>query len=144
MLTKVIAKHGERFPESLLPLQSTFDALQDNLREHVAKEDAVLFPAIVALEGHVQPGWEWIAEPIAALKAEHAKAEDAFARIVELTGNYVPPPGACPTFVGLYYGLAELEREERAHLRLENRVLLPRAAELATQTTGGLSARGGI
>ncbi len=50
MLDKVVQRHGHRLPETLLPLQATFESLRRELLEHMAKEDAVLFPAVLALE----------------------------------------------------------------------------------------------
>jgi regulator of cell morphogenesis and NO signaling len=134
MLDRVVSRHGERFPEMLLPLQATFDGLRDELFAHMAKEDQVLFPAVVALEGSpgpFPPGAAWIAQPIEVMEAEHDAAGAALARIRELTGGHVPPPDVCPTFQGLFYGLAQLEREMHVHIHLENNVLFPRAAELA-------------
>jgi regulator of cell morphogenesis and NO signaling len=134
MLDKVVSKHADRMPETLLPLRETFAGLQEELCEHMAKEDAVLFPAIVALEdgGGIDPAWEWITQPIAVMEAEHRSAGAALARIAELTDNHVPPNWACPTFRGLYYGLEELERDMHQHVHLENNILFPRAAALAT------------
>jgi len=133
MLDKVVSRHGARLPETLLPLQQTFAALQAELLEHMAKEDAVLFPAIVALESEpesVRPGWGWIDQPIEVMEAEHADAGAALERIASLTHGYVPPADACPTFRGLYHGLEELEREMHLHVHLENHILFPRAAAL--------------
>jgi regulator of cell morphogenesis and NO signaling len=99
----------------------------------MANEDAVLFPAIVALEsgGPVAPdALRSIDRPIAVLEAEHAAAGTALARLSDLTDGYVPPADACPTFRGLYYGLAELERDMHLHVHLENHVLFPRAAAM--------------
>src|SRR5262245_22551463 len=56
MLDKVVSRHGDHLPETLLPLQETFKQLQAELLVHMAKEDRVLFPFIVALErGGVLP-----------------------------------------------------------------------------------------
>jgi len=65
------------------------------------------------------------------MEAEHEDAGQALTRMRELTRGYAPPEGACPTFRGLYYGLAELERDMHVHIHLENNVLFPRAASLA-------------
>ena len=62
-----------------------------------------------------------------ALKAAAVPAEAALARMRELTDSYTPPADACPTFRGLYYGLAELERDMQIHIHLENDILFPRA-----------------
>jgi len=138
MLAKVIARHGDRLPETLRPLRSTFDQLQTELLEHMAKEDAVLFPAIVALESgaaaHAGPAsWEWLQQPIAVMEQEHDDAGAALERIRRVTRNYTPPDWACPTFRGLYHGLLELEQDMHEHVHLENNILFPRAATLARE-----------
>jgi regulator of cell morphogenesis and NO signaling len=133
MVDKVVSRHGDRRAATLLPLQTTFAPLQAGLLEHMANEDAVLFPAIVALEsgGPVAPATlRSIDQPIAVLEAEHAAAGTALARLSDLTDGYVPPEDACPTFRGLYYGLAELERDMHLHVHLENHVLFPRTAAM--------------
>jgi len=138
MVDKVVSRHGARLPR-LAQLQATFAGLQHELLEHMKKEDEVLFPAIVALEDGAAPGraagWTWIDQPILAMEAEHASAGAALERIAELTDGHVPPEDACPTFRGLYHGLAELEREMHVHVHLENHILFPRAATLARSMT---------
>jgi len=141
MLDKVVSRHGARLGDTLLPLQATFTTLETELLEHMAKEDAMLFPSLVALEAGQTPtgaaGWTWIDQPIAVMEAEHASAGAALLRIAELTGGYVPPEGACPTFRGLYFGLSELERDMHVHVHLENHILFPRAAALASASRTG-------
>ena len=137
MLDKVVQRHGHRQPETLLPLQTTFESLRRELLEHMAKEDAVLFPAVLALESgaaaeRTSAGWGWIEQPIEVMEAEHEAAGAALARMRALTGGYAPPDDACPTFRGLYYGLSELERDMHLHVHLENHILFPRAARLAS------------
>jgi regulator of cell morphogenesis and NO signaling len=138
MLAKVVERHGDRLPDVLGPLQLTFNRFKRELLEHMAKEDAVLFPAIVAAEEAVaqkrdpDESWGWIAKPIDALTMEHEFAGTVLAAMRALTGGYVPPPDACPTFRGLYHGLAELENDMHLHVHLENNVLFPRVARLAS------------
>jgi len=135
LLAKVVSRHGEHYPETLLPLERTFAGFQRELLDHMMKEDEVLFPAIIALEqGRPDPtgsGWAWVGHPIEIMEAEHEDAGRALAEMRRLTGGYAPPIGACPTFRGLYYGLSELEREMHLHVHLENNTLFPRAAGLA-------------
>ena len=97
----------------------------------MAKEDRVLFPAIAAIEAGAAGANAWIDQPIAVMEAEHDHAGQALARMRELTADYTPPEWACPTFRGLYFGLAELERDMHLHVHLENNILFPRAAALA-------------
>jgi len=134
MVDKVVSRHGARLPRLVL-LQATFAGLQDELLDHMKKEDVLLFPAIVALEAGAAPGrsagWTWIDQPILVMEAEHAAAGAALERIAELTDGHTPPADACPTFRGLYHGLSELERDMHVHVHLENHILFPRAAALA-------------
>jgi len=140
MVDKVVSRHGDRYPKVLLPLQSTFVGFEAELTAHTRKEDAVLFPAIVALEAGpatgATPDWTWIDQSMALMEAEHADAGAALARMADLTGTYTPPAGACPTFRGLYHGLSELERDTHEHVHLENHVLFPRASALARERRG--------
>jgi regulator of cell morphogenesis and NO signaling len=135
MLDKVVSRHGEQLPGMLLPLQQTFARLQRDLLEHMAKEDRVLFPFIIALETggpqFVADAEERVKLPIAMMEADHEEAGAALAFIRETTGGFAPPEWACPTFRGLYYGLAQLETEMHVHVHLENNILFPRALQLA-------------
>jgi len=130
MMDKVVSRHGERLPETLLPLQSTFEALKQELLEHMSKEDMVLFPAIKEAEAHKGAGgkpWAWIDAPVEVMEAEHDAAGAALATIRDLTHDYTPPQDACPTFRGLYHGLWQLEADMHMHVHLENNILFPRA-----------------
>jgi regulator of cell morphogenesis and NO signaling len=135
MLQNVVTRHAAHLPEQLQPLQRTFQALQSELLEHMAKEDRVLFPCIVALESGgplpVPNVGAWIESPIAVMEAEHKDAGGALFAIREMTDGFAPPDWACPTFRGLYYGLAQLESDMHVHVHLENNVLFPRATQLA-------------
>ncbi len=132
MMAKVVSRHGEHLPETLYPLQAVLAGFNDDLLQHTAKEDQILFPAIVAAEAGQQAQGSWMEQPIAAMEAEHEHAGQALARMRELTGDYTPPEWACPTFRGLYHGLAQLERDTHVHVHLENNILFPRAESLAT------------
>ncbi len=130
MMAKVVSRHGDHLPDTLQPLQATLAALRDELLEHMAKEDGVLFPAIVAAEAGQAASSSWISQPIATMEAEHDHAGQALDRMRELTAGYTPPEWACPTFRGLYFGLAELERDMHLHVHLENNILFPRATSM--------------
>jgi regulator of cell morphogenesis and NO signaling len=129
MLAKVVERHGERQPETFLPLQHTFDALQRDLIDHMAREDAVLFPLIIDLETMATevPSRAWIRQIINRMAAEHEVAGASLRVMRELTSGYVPPDWACPTLIGLYHGLAMFERDMHLHVHLENAILFPGA-----------------
>ena len=131
MMAKVVGRHGDQLSETLQPLQATLTELQDELLQHMGEEDRVLFPAIIATEAGPAATGAHLGQPIAVMEAEHDHAGQALAKMRELTWGYTPPEWACPTFRGLYYGLAELEREMHLHVHLENNILFPRAASMA-------------
>jgi regulator of cell morphogenesis and NO signaling len=143
MLDKVVSRHGDQMQDVLLPVRQTFKRLQQELLDHMSKEDRVLFPVIVALEtGGELPvpdaaAVAWIQSPIAVMEADHEEAGAALAFIRHTTNGYAPPDWACPTFRGLYYGLAQLETDMHLHVHLENNILFPRAARLAEAAASG-------
>jgi regulator of cell morphogenesis and NO signaling len=137
MLDKVVSRHGNHLPDTLPRLAAIFDGLQAELLSHMAREDAVLFPAIIASEaalafdGNPWQPWLAIEGPVPVMEAEHESAGAALAAMRDLTGGYAAPDWACPTFRGLYHGLAQLEADMHVHVHLENHVLFPRAVSLA-------------
>lgn len=133
MLAKVVQRHGDRMPETLLPLQETFAHLERDLTLHMTKEDDILFPAIVRFEsipGLAVTDPHPLVGPITVMEHDHDHAGDALAAIRSLTGGYEPPDGACPTFRGPDHGLGELEHRMRLHIHLENDILFPKALRL--------------
>jgi regulator of cell morphogenesis and NO signaling len=143
MLDKVVSRHGDALPEILLPLQRRFKQLQVELLAHMAEEDRVLFPLVVALEsGKALPTPDASRPtqlPIAIMEADHQEAGAALAFIRQVTDGFAPPEWACPTFRGLYYGLSQLEADMHLHVHLENNILFPRAARLTDHRQGGVS-----
>jgi regulator of cell morphogenesis and NO signaling len=132
MLEKVLAKHGERYPEVLHPVADVFGRLREELDSHLMKEELILFPLIRTLEaasGPVQSHCGSVRNPIGVMVMEHDSAGTALGRLRELTSGYAPPADACNTFRALYHGLAELEEDLHHHIHLENNILFPRAVE---------------
>ncbi len=135
-MDKVVAVHGDAHP-FLAATQAVFQALSNELTSHMAKEEMVLFPHIVAMESAqrnnapqpLAPGGT-VRNPIRMMEHEHDDAGRALSRIRELTSGHEPPEGACNTFCALYAQLAELEDDLHAHIHLENNILFPRAAAL--------------
>ncbi len=135
-LEKVVAKHGAKHPE-VLEVDAVFNTLAAELAMHMMKEEQILFPYIDSLaraEGNQeefdQLPFGTVANPIHQMMAEHDDAGRALAQIHALTNGYQPPADACPTFHGLYHGLAEFERDLHQHVHLENNILFPKAVEL--------------
>ena len=128
LLIKVQGKDGFAHPE-LTEIKALFDALAQELGEHMLKEERILFPYIQALGDGAVPSacFGSVESPIAVMIADHENAGSALAKMRVLSDGYQPPQGACPTFHALYAALEEFERDLHWHVHLENNILFPRA-----------------
>jgi regulator of cell morphogenesis and NO signaling len=119
--SRVERVHGKKAscPHGLASHLAQMDA---EVRQHLAKEEQVLFPAIRSGSrgAHVQM-------PIRVMMQEHDDHGANLGRLRELANDFSPPPEACATWRALYAGLAKLESELMEHIHLENNVLFPRA-----------------
>lgn len=136
MMDKVLDVHRGRHSE-LRPVADAFVSLRGELVPHMAKEEQVLFPYVLRLEGLAAAGERLVGSPfgsvenpIRVMEADHEQVGRTLALLRGLTDGYLAPPDACNTFRGLYHGLGELERELHEHIHLENNVHFPRAVEL--------------
>ena len=120
LATKVEGVHRPK-PTCPVGLADHLRAMETAIVEHLAKEEQIVFPMIVAgLGPHAHM-------PIRMMLQEHDDHAAALARTRALTDDLTPPPEACASWRALYVGLAELEAELHAHIHLENHVLFPRA-----------------
>lgn len=134
--TKVAAKHGDRFPFMKEVLQ-LFAEVQDDMNQHMLKEERVLFPRIKQLEteGPLDVPLEYYTGPINVMEEEHDHAGNLLYQIRELTNNYRAPEGACTTFRLSLASLQAFEADLHQHVHLENYILFPKAIELYQKRT---------
>jgi regulator of cell morphogenesis and NO signaling len=128
---RVAAKHDVR-DGRLGAVATTVRELADEMFQHMAKEEEILFPLIRGLErdgGGAAHGGS-IANPIRQMEQEHDGAGGALARLRELTDGFACPAEACNTHRALLAGLAYLEADLHMHVHKENNVLFPRALAL--------------
>ncbi len=133
---RVVDRHGDTKAE--LPLiQLKVADLGDELTPHLAKEEMILFPHIAGLERAIAENgprprgcFGTVANPIAMMTQEHDAAGALMAEIRQLSQDFTPPVGACPTFHAFYSGLREFEQDLHQHIHLENNILFPRAIAL--------------
>jgi len=133
---KVVARHGATRVE-LPVIQSKLSKLDEELRQHLAKEELILFPYIAKLERAINDGgakpdncFGTVANPIAMMTQEHDAAGTLLAEIRELSHSFTTPEDACPTYHAFYDGLREFEQDLHQHIHLENNILFPRAIAL--------------
>jgi len=121
---KVERRHGEK--ESCpRGLRDHLEQVHQSVLEHLAKEEQVLFPMILAGRGRNA------AAPISVLESEHRDHATNLAKTRELTADLVPPAEACPTWKALYLRLEHLEAELMEHIHLENNILFRRVLAAA-------------
>lgn len=136
LMEKVVFRHGELHPE-LEELNVLFSQLVRDLRLHMRKEEAVLFPFIKDLDeasrlGEQMPRAHFMSveNPISMMNTDHDTDGEILRQMREITNDYTLPEGACPSFTALYAGLEDLERDLHQHIHLENNVLFPAAINL--------------
>jgi regulator of cell morphogenesis and NO signaling len=121
----------------LTETRAAFSELAELLLAHLAKEEAILFPAFAALaqaarEGTSRPPLPFptVLHPIRMMESEHARLEQSLEQLRAVSNDFRVPAEASNAARRCYLELARLDREVRAHLLAENDVLFPRALEL--------------
>lgn len=103
-------------------LAELLNRMAQELAEHMAKEEQMLFP-LMRRGGHPMIG-----QPIRVMLAEHDDHGAHLRQLEALTDDFTPPPEACPTWRALYAGCRKLTDDLMEHIHLENNVLFPRFA----------------
>ena len=116
---KVEMVHGDH-EEAPLGLTEALMALRDDLEDHMAKEEQVLFPMMR------QGGHPMIVHPIGAMRHEHDHTAGLLRKLEHVTHGLTLPEGACRSWTALYTGLAKFSEDVVTHMHLENTVLFPR------------------
>ncbi len=136
MAVKVAQHHGENHPELKKLAQGTHHFLED-LLNHMAKEEQILFPAIkeaVAIKrgGASQGNTQTISvkQPIQMMQKEHEISGEDLTYFRKLTNDYELPEDACNSYSYLFSKMQEFEDDLHQHIHLENNILFPKALEL--------------
>jgi regulator of cell morphogenesis and NO signaling len=125
---RVATKHGDRYPY-MQEVYSLFADVQEELTQHMQKEERILFPRIKQLESFDAPvhAIDLLNGPISIMEEEHDRAGTVLAKIRELTNNYTAPENACTTFQLTLASLQAFELDLHQHVHLENNILFPKA-----------------
>lgn len=131
---RVASKHGDRFPY-MKEVYMLFAELQEEMTQHMLKEERILFPRIKKLEAEGAKDFpiEYFTAPINIMEEEHDRAGELMHQIRELTANYAIPEGACTTFRLSLASLQAFEADLHQHVHLENYILFPKALALYQQ-----------
>jgi|SRR3990172_3438148 len=143
---KVAAVHGDRHPE-VIAVARHFETVAQDMKEHMMKEEYVLFPYIKQIVKARRgvgafrlPPFGGALNPIRMMEEEHAAAGDELSAVRSLSNNYVPPDDACTTYRVTYQELQQFEQDLHRHVHLENNILFPKTIaleqELISQGSG--------
>jgi regulator of cell morphogenesis and NO signaling len=119
LAAKVETRHADK-PSCPRGIRRHLEETYQAVLEHLAKEEQVLFPMILAGRGRMAAG------PIHVMEAEHDDHAVGLRETRRLTADLVAPEEACPTWRALYLRLAAFEAELMDHIHLENNVLFRR------------------
>lgn len=135
MTKRVATVHGDKNP-SLHEVRDTYLTMSEELLNHLAKEEQILFPMVRQIDAsETAPQFHCgsLANPIRQMELEHTEAGSALEKLRTLTDNYTPPDWACNTYRAMFDALAELERDLHQHIHKENNVLFPRAIKMESE-----------
>lgn len=122
---KIAQVHGDNHPE-LLEVADLFARVNDELLEHLEKEEKILFPAIKEFaSGKTQRSRDAISSQTELLLDEHESAGGALDRINAITGGYKLPADACNSYRLAFSLLEKFEDDLHMHVHLENNILFP-------------------
>ncbi len=135
-VNKVTAKHGEKYLW-LAQLHSLYHTLSEELKNHLPKEENILFPKVKEIEEKINMGIEITPEvlkmfegPIKAMYQEHDGAGEIIHELSRITNNYTPPEDACNSHLYMLEKLKELHFDLTQHIHLENNILFPKIVAL--------------
>ncbi len=127
---KIATVHGDNHPE-LVEVAGLFAKINDELMQHLKKEEEVLFPAIKeALNNPSEKLRILIKSEIERMAGEHDFAGGAMDEINRMTGGYRLPEDACNTYRVTFQLLEQFEDDLHVHVHLENNILYPKALKL--------------
>ena len=129
MARRVEAVHRDH-PDVPTGLAALLEQAEQELLDHMAKEEQILFPILKA------GGSAMVVYPITMMRMEHTSHGEMLEHLMALTHDGRPPAGACNTWRALYAGIGQLHDDLINHIHLENNVLFPRFEPRAANEAG--------
>ena len=133
---KIADVHGNNHPE-VIEVAKIFERLYKDLKQHMLKEEQILFPFVKKLveaknneSVSEAPYFGTVKNPIRIMEAEHQAAGDELHEIRHLTGDYYVPDDVCATYKATMQELKEFEEDLHKHVYLENYILFPKSIDL--------------
>jgi regulator of cell morphogenesis and NO signaling len=121
LANRVETVHYEN-PNCPIGLAAHLEKMQDELVQHMCKEETILFPMLAQGAIHLA------AMPVQMMRNEHLEHGEHLAELERLTHGMQHPKGACNTWRALYLGLRTFKEDLMEHIHLENNLLFERVA----------------
>jgi regulator of cell morphogenesis and NO signaling len=106
-------------PQVPAGLADLLGVMHDEMLDHMAKEEQILFPLLKA------GGHPMVRHPIAVMRHEHTAHGAQLERLATLTHDHTPPADACASWQALYAGTRRFSDDLMQHIHLENNLLFP-------------------
>lgn len=130
LATTILRVHGKHHPE-LSKVHKLFHTIKMELELHLAKEEAVQYPAIKKFEEkNNADDLKEAVRIIRELQDEHTEAGNILKELRDITNDFTAPEDGCETYELTYKRLHELESDVFQHIHLESNILFPRLFEL--------------
>ncbi len=120
MAARVESVHSDH-PECPHGLSKHLQTMQQELEQHMYKEENILFPMLEQGMGAMARG------PITVMRHDHDEHAVSIGRLSELCHQLSLPEGACNTWTKLYALIAELIEDLHTHISIENNLLFTRS-----------------
>ena len=104
-------------------LSEFLEGFNEELRNHMAKEEAVLFPLLQS-DPSARP-----LMPVQVLTQEHQDHKESILKLQSLCHQFQLPDEACPSWKALYFSVQNLINDLQQHIHLENNILFKRILE---------------
>lgn len=115
-MVEIAHRHRDDCPHGLA---DHLAAMAEDLEHHQQKEEAVLFPLMLAGGGPL------LRFPIARMNADHQDVERQLAILATLTDSLTAPSDACGSWNALFALCRKITDDLREHMRIETEVLFP-------------------
>ena len=133
---KISDEHGKKFSE-LKSIVRIFSVIYKDLKQHMLKEEQILFPYIKQLVSlnntgnkSEKPYFGMIDNPIRMMESEHKAAIEEYDKLKDLTNNFTLSEDSNQALRNLYGQLKDFGKDLHLHIHLENNILFPKSIAL--------------
>jgi regulator of cell morphogenesis and NO signaling len=136
---KISDEYGEKFSE-LKSIARIFAVVYKDLKQHMLKEEQILFPYIkqlvslnIAGNKSEKPYFGMIDNPISMMESDHKNALDEYDNLKKLTNNFTTPEESNEPLKNFLKELRDFGKDLHIHIHLENNILFPKSIALERQ-----------